>query len=303
MTASELFGFPPKQKKEDKKDVESKKEDNMQKVEEVVVKEEKDVKEIKEAKKEPEEDLNKKASFTNNHREMQNEGYKYQNKPRFDNNNRRNFGDNNHHQNGFNRNDRDGNNRNFDRNRYQNRNNFGNKMQGNRQNNNGDYKNNRRSLDEKGIEKNIKNIMAQDLGEKESVREYNRNLIKQKNHNNNNSQEETRQRKSAKTRRNEEFDSGKLKNLKQENRLSNMFGEEGGMLDYYDLTTVRGKKGKKKNNNDEERTKQKIFKLTEITIPESITVKDLAQEMKKTTGDIIKKLLDYGIMATSIQHF
>ena len=78
-----------------------------------------------------------------------------------------------------------------------------------------------------------------------------------------------------------------------------MFGDrEGGMLDYYDLTTVRGKKGKKKNNPNEERIKQKIFKLTEITIPESITVKDLAQEMKKTTGEIIKKLLDYGIMAT-----
>ena len=70
------------------------------------------------------------------------------------------------------------------------------------------------------------------------------------------------------------------------------------MYDYYDLTTVRGKKGKKKANPNEERTKQKIFKLTEITIPESITVKDLAQEMKKTTSDIIKKLFDYGMMAT-----
>ncbi len=78
-----------------------------------------------------------------------------------------------------------------------------------------------------------------------------------------------------------------------------MFSDpEGGMYDYYDLTTVRGKRGKKKNNPDEERTKQKIFKLTEITIPDAITVKDLAQEMKKTTAEIIKKLLDYGIMAT-----
>ena len=42
-----------------------------------------------------------------------------------------------------------------------------------------------------------------------------------------------------------------------------MFDEQdGGMLDYYDLTTQRGRRGKKKNNkNQEERTKQKIFKL------------------------------------------
>ena len=41
--------------------------------------------------------------------------------------------------------------------------------------------NNRRMLDERGIEKNIKNIIAQDIGEKENTREYNRNIIKQKN--------------------------------------------------------------------------------------------------------------------------
>ena len=52
-----------------------------------------------------------------------------------------------------------------------------------------------------------------------------------------------------------------------------MFDEQdGGMLDYYDLTTQRGRRGKKKQSKgQEERTKQKIFQLTEITIPESIT--------------------------------
>ena len=75
--------------------------------------------------------------------------------------------------------------------------------------------------------------------------------------------------------------------------------QEGGMLDYYDLTTERGRRGKKKKNqNQEERTKQKIFKLTDIEIPETITVKDLAAEMKKTTAEVIKKLLGFGVMAT-----
>lgn len=74
--------------------------------------------------------------------------------------------------------------------------------------------------------------------------------------------------------------------------------QEDSMLDYYDLTTQRGRKGKKKNTKGEERTKQKIFKLTEITIPESISVKDLATELKKTSSEVIMKLMSLGIMAT-----
>ena len=74
--------------------------------------------------------------------------------------------------------------------------------------------------------------------------------------------------------------------------------DEGSMLDYYDLTTTRGRRGKKKIQQGENRVKQKIFDLTDITIPETITVKDLSAELKKTSGEIIKKLLGYGIMAT-----
>ena len=154
----------------------------------------------------------------------------------------------------------------------------------------------RRPLDERGIEKNIKNIMASDVVEKESVREYaNKAIDKQKN----NRYEEKSNKKSSKSRRNgfEEISSHKLKDLKQENRLSNMF-DEGSMLDYYDLTTTRGRRGKKKIGQGENRVKQKIFDLTDITIPETITVKDLSAELKKTSSEIIKKLLGYGIMAT-----
>ena len=91
-----------------------------------------------------------------------------------------------------------------------------------------------------------------------------------------------------------------LKNLKQVDKLSHMFNEQDGeMLDYYDLTTERGKRNRKRiQKNEEERNKQKIFELKEITIPDTITVKDLAMEMKKTSGDVIKKLLNYGIMST-----
>ena len=140
--------------------------------------------------------------------------------------------------------------------------------------------------------------MSADVGEKENVRDYASKAIdKQKN---NNKYDETKQnKKQTKSRKNnyEDFSSHKLKDLKQENRLSNMF-DEGSMLDYYDLTTTRGKRNKKKVDNSQERNKQKIFQLTEITIPESITVKDLSTELKKTSGEIIKKLLGFGILAT-----
>ena len=158
--------------------------------------------------------------------------------------------------------------------------------------------NQRRPLDEKGVEKNIKNIMSADVGEKENVRDYASKAIdKQKN--NNKYDDNKINKKANKSRKNnyEDFSSHKLKDLKQENRLSNMF-TEGSMLDYYDLTTTRGKRNKKRVENTEDRNKQKIFQLTEITIPETISVKDLSTELKKTSGEIIKKLLSYGILAT-----
>lgn len=177
-----------------------------------------------------------------------------------------------------------------------------NRFNNNNQNGRNGYNNNkfgRRTLDEKGIEKNIKDIMNIET-EKENTRDYNRNIDKQKN---NNKFDETRnnKRKNRKNNQNyEQINEGKLKNLKQRNNLSGMFeDQEDSMLDYYDLTTVRGRKGKKKaTKNGKERTKQKIFKLTEITIPATISVKDLAQELKKTASEVIMKLMSLGIMAT-----
>ncbi len=191
-------------------------------------------------------------------------------------------------------------------NRRDNKNYKNNKEGYNRNNNykNNNFRNNNfskgpRPMDERTIEKNIKNIMSADVGEKETVREYNKSVDKQKN----NKYEDNKTRKSAKASKrfnDEDINEKKLQDLKQTNSLSTMFSEQdGGMLDYYDLSTTRGKKNKKKNvKNDKTESKQKIFKLTEITIPETISVKDLAAELKKTSSEVIKKLLSYGIMAT-----
>ena len=217
-----------------------------------------------------------------------------------DRNNYKNFDRSNNKNGQYRNNNYQGNDRN--QNFRNNQNNQNNKNGNNfRNNNQGGRFNGKRPLDEKGIDKNIKNIMATEIVEKENQRDYSSKAIdKQKASRQYDESKNTK--KANKSRRNnqfDEFDSGKLKGLKQVDRLSNMFGDqEDGMLEYYDLTTARGKRNKKKPKDTEERNKQKIFELKEITIPENITVKDLAAEMKKTTAEVIKKLFSLGIMAT-----
>ncbi len=281
MTVSELFGLNKEEPKKEEKE------------EKVVEKEVKKVEEVKqEVKPKPkvEEKKPNKEVVQNNQNSNVNNNV---NKNIRDNRDNRTNRNNNQNGNGnYRKNNRNDNHfNNNGNNRYNNRNNNGNNGNGGRFG--------KRPLDARGIEKNIKNIMSQETGEKEQIREYNKSIDKQKN---NNRFEENNKKKNKSRRNNHssDFDEGKLKTLKQTSRLSNMFDDQdGGMLDYYDLTTERGRRGKKrKNQNQEERNKQKIFKLTEIEIPESITVKDFAAEMKKTTAEVIKKLLGYGIMAT-----
>lgn len=326
MTVSELFGIGKKEEKvekEEKIEKVEKKEENMQANKEPV-KEEKVDKKI----------ANNTKSNNTNMQNANNNGQTRENNNNFQNRNeRQNFQSKNERQNFQNRNDRpDFQNRNErpnfqnrnERSNFQNRNdksgfqnrndkpNFKNRNNGNgfQDRNNGNYKNNgqkgnfgreRRPLDERGIDKNIKDIMQADIVEKENVRDFSSKAIdKAKNER----QEERTNKKQNKNKKGsrfagEEFDGGKLKDLKQVDSLSNMFhDQEGGMLDYYDLTTARGKRNKKKANRNEEERKQKIFKLTQIEVPETITVKDLALELKKTSAEVIKKLFGFGIMAT-----
>ena len=332
LTVSELFGLDKSKKEEVKKEAESKREmevvkenikeakkEEIKETPKIEKKEEIEIKsgEIKENMQvaKPVEKPNnqnrnqefKNRSFDNRNRSQEKpkrfgqEQENYQNKRRDtyqnknqDNRNPNRNGQNRPHQenNGFQR-------RNDGKPNFKDRNNRYNNQNKNGYNNNNQQKfGNKRPLDEKGIEKNIKNIMAVDTVEKESVREYNKSIDKQKNYDKFNENKTAKK----KTRKNSDYDinEGKLKNLKQHDRLSNMFeDQEDSMLDYYDLTTQRGRKGKKKTSKDNEpRTKQKIFKLTEITIPESISVKDLAAELKKTSGEVIMKLMGLGIMAT-----
>ncbi len=299
LTVEELFGLKKKTKEEPKQEVvqEVKKEEpkREEKMEPKNTENEPVVVNTKQSNPSYNNNVNKvtrpEANRNNNNYNKNND---FRNNRSGQNNFRNNQKGNNFKNNNNNRNNDYKNNRNG-------QNNFRNNQNGGFRNNNNYDNRNKRPLDEKGIEKNIKNIMAADIIEKEPVREYNKSIDKQKN-NRFDDNANSKAKKNNKNRRNEEFDINekKLKGLKQERNLSNMYGDqEGGMLDYYDLTTVRGKRNKKKMaKSDNEPSKQKIFKLTEITIPETISVKDLAAELKKTSSEIIMKLLGYGIMAT-----
>ena len=283
MTVSELFGLKSNKKEEPKVETEIKKED---------VKTEQNMIANKEVKK-----VEAKENNTADNKDNRNNRNNFNNRNNYNSANKNNFR-NNRENNNFN-NNRQYNNRNNNsgNNNFGQRNNNSNGRQFNNRNNGERF--NKKPLDNRGIEKNIKNIMAADIVEKENVRDYAKSISKQKN-NNKYDENKTNKKQNRNRRNNGDFDEDKLKSLKQEKSLSNMFNDqEGGMLDYYDLTTERGRKNKRKaNKNDEERTKQKIFQLTEITIPETISVKDFAAEIKKTTAEVLKKLMGYGIMAT-----
>ena len=322
MTVSELFGIKSKEEKK----VEEKPKTNpvvTEKMEKVEIKKEVvEDKKIEEKVVLPQEKIEvkkeeKKVQNNTNNINNQNKNYipreknNYRDNRNMDNNNRNNYRQNNNNENrggndnrnNFNRNNGYRNNQNGDNrnNNYRNNQN-GNRgnYQGQRDNNRGSFNRGNRPLDEKGIDKNIKNIMTTEIVEKELQRDYSSKVIEKQKANSKYDDNKKKSNKSRKSNKFEEFNDEKLKDLKQVDKLSNMFTEQdGGMLEYYDLTTARGKKNKKKaQKNDEPRNKQKIFELKEITIPENITVKDLAAEMKKTTAEVIKKLFSFGIMAT-----
>ena len=214
----------------------------------------------------------------NNYNNGRGEGYRNNNRGNSNYNGAHGYNNRqNNSERGFNKNNRNGNN--------------------NFRNNNGGN-NFKRPMNSKNIERNIKDIMEAEIAEKSNQRDYSTRIIDKQKANRYNNQDDKKRR----NRRGDEednFNEDKLRNLKQVDKLSNMFeDQEGGMLDYYDLSTVRGKRNKRKPKKDEERNKQKIFDLKEITIPENITVKDLAADLKKTSTEVIKKLFDLGIMAT-----
>ena len=265
MSVAELFGIPSKEPKKDVAPKEAPKSDEKkpiveEKVQKEITSEKKIVKTTETSRtfNSSEKSFNKNNNFQRNNQNSQG------------NNRNNNFHKNNQNGNqGYNKN----NSNNYQKNGYN--------------NNNG-----QRKLDNKGIDRNIKDIMS-DMGQKENVREYaNKAIDKQKTNRNFNNEENRVNKKNKKKGNGDDFSSNRLRDLRHESALS-----DDDMLDYYDMSNGRARRGDRKPK-QENKSKQKIFKLTEITIPPTITVKDLAAEMKITSSDVIKKLLGLGVMAT-----
>ena len=317
MTASELFGIKNTEK-EEVHEVEEKEEIKAETKEDLVkeeVEENKVVAEEKviEVKKEEQPVVNVQENDNQNrpNNNYNNGPRPYNNNNGYNNQNRPNNNYNNgprpcNNNNGYNNQNRPNNNYNNGPRPYNNNNGYNNQNRpynnnynnGPRPyNNNNNYNNQNRPMDNRRIDKDIKDIVSVEIVEKESIRDYNSRAIdKEKN-----TRYEEKVKKSPKTKRGEntEIDIDKLRDLKQQTSLSNMY-QNDQIFDYYDMSNARGRRGNKRRLKQEETVhqKQKIFQLTDITIAETITVKDLAAALKKTSSDIIKKLLGYGVMAT-----
>ncbi|HAA24896.1 MAG TPA: translation initiation factor IF-2 [Ruminiclostridium sp.] len=78
-------------------------------------------------------------------------------------------------------------------------------------------------------------------------------------------------------------------------RVNDLYSDDYVLNEFYE-EKERLKKDKKSKK--EARNIPPKAVLKEITIPESITVKNLAEALKKTSAEVIKKLMSMGIMAT-----
>ncbi len=86
--------------------------------------------------------------------------------------------------------------------------------------------------------------------------------------------------------------------------LSEILSDDEYLLDeFYDDRQVRKTKKAQKNKNaanakEEPKHVPPKAVLTSITIPETISVKDLAEALKKTAAEVIKKFMEMGLMVT-----
>ncbi len=304
MSVSELFGIKSKEPKKEEKEIKEVQNNNITEKKEIETK-------VVDDNKNEKDNVEKKIVSNNIENKVEkpinknvDSGYKYNNNSneKFNKNidrqfNRDSFNKKSTGNHDFKpRNNEYGYNKNneFNRNNFKrdNRPNGDNKTQFNK--NNGVKKDYKKQSNNRFGEKDYGDMMSIDMIEKNNQRDYSNKIIDKQKANRN---LDEKKRNNSRRGNEEEFNGDKLRDLKQVNRLSNMFeDQEGGMLDYYDLTTARGKRNKKKSSKDEER-KQKIFVLKEITIPANISVKDLATDLKKTSAEVIKKLFELGIMA------
>ncbi len=103
--------------------------------------------------------------------------------------------------------------------------------------------------------------------------------------------------------RKEKIDKNKLREENSRVSTGKLRGMEinhDGLIDLYERESDSRKgSGKKKSRAQKVEMKQtKIIPMTEVKLPETMTVKEFAEAIKKQASEVIKKLFSMGIMAT-----
>ncbi len=221
------------------------------------------------------------------------------------NNNTNNNNQNRNYNKGFRKNNYNSqNNPNYNRNSNDRNNNNNNRQGGfNRNNQNGDrpqrnnnFRNNRQNSDNTSYQVNkfIKQA-ERDVIEQKETRDYSSENIsrdKKKYNDKNNQNLENRREKLDKNKLREEHSrvsTGKLRNMEI---------SQDGLMDLYERDSDLRKGSGKKKKAKEEKTPMKIVPMTEVKLPETMTVKEFAEAIKKQASEVIKKLFSMGIMAT-----
>jgi translation initiation factor IF-2 len=84
-----------------------------------------------------------------------------------------------------------------------------------------------------------------------------------------------------------------------EHKVNDILNNDEIFLGFYDDDNKRVKKQKNKKGTMNALGQMEPVKVVlKVILPEIITVKDFAERMKKQSGEIIKKLFNYGVMAT-----
>ena len=157
-----------------------------------------------------------------------------------------------------------------------------------------DFKNKDRNSQNTGykVNKFIKETAMNDTIQKET-RDYSTTLIDKKKYNT-----EKTERKEETRRKEKNANEIREQNTRMDfNKFRGMQVSEEGLMDLYDRGENRKGSAKRKKQKVEI-NQTKIIPLTEVELPESMSVKDFAEKLKKQAAEIIKKMFSMGIMAT-----
>ncbi|MEG0073540.1 MAG: translation initiation factor IF-2, partial [Clostridia bacterium] len=222
------------------------------------------------------------------------------------NNNNSNSGERRPYNNNYNNNNNNGGERRPYNNNYNNNNNasgerrpynnnYGNNNGGERRpyNNNGGGRFNNDGNSSYQVNKFIKTAEKLPIEQKE-MKEYSQNLItkdKERFNGENKSidKKQDKKNKNAIREQNSRVDLAKIKGLEVDTNK--------GMYELYDRNIDR-RRARKTRRVREESKQTLIIPMTEVTLPEEMTVKMFAESIKKTSAEVIKKLFKLGILAT-----